>query len=159
MPVTRDIVAAHSRPRRVMARLLAMGQREDRALAMLMGACFIWFAAQWPWRAREAHLNDLDLTDLIQNDMFAMIFVLPLLAYGFAALTHLMAKPFGGQGDWYGARLALFWAMLASSPLIVLSGMVKGFIGPGVENTAVGALWFAVFLWIWLPSLWEAERP
>lgn len=159
MAVTSDMVAAHVRPRAVMRNLLQRGQREDRALAMLMAACFVMFVSQWPYRARQAHLEGLDLTDLIQNDMFALIFVLPLMAYGLGALTHLLAKAVGGQGDWYGARLALFWAMLASLPLLVLAGMVKGFIGPGPANSLVGALWFGVFMWIWLSSLWEAERP
>lgn len=159
MPVTTDIVQAHVRPRKVMARLLGNGIREDRALAMLMGASFIMLIAQWPTRAREAHLEGLELTDLIQNDVFALIFVFPLMAYGIAALTHLIAKLFKGQGTWFGARLALFWSLLASTPLIVLAGMVRGLIGTGPANTLVGALWFAIFLWIWINSLWEAEKP
>ncbi|MGB1235519.1 MAG: YIP1 family protein [Planktomarina sp.] len=157
MAVTVDIVRAHTRPRTVMAKLLTMGQREDRILAMLMGACFVMFAAQWPYRARQAHLNGSNLTDLLQTDMFGLIFVLPLLAYGIAALSHVFAKILRGKGDWFGARLALFWAMLASAPLLVLSGLVKGFIGLGIENTIVGGLWFAVFMWIWISSLIEAE--
>ena len=47
MAVTRDIVDAHLRPRQVMARLLRMGQREDRVLAMLMGGCIILFAGSY----------------------------------------------------------------------------------------------------------------
>ncbi len=157
MSVTLDIVRAHRRPRAVMAKLLGMGQREDRVLAMLMAACFVMFVAQWPWRAREAHETGQDLTDLLQNDMFGLIFVLPLMAYGFAALSHIIAKVLGGTGTWYGARLALFWSLLASTPLIVLAGLTKGFVGQGIENTIVGGVWFAVFLWIWLSSLWQAE--
>ena len=37
MAVTRDIVEAHWHPRRVMSRLMAMGVREDRALAIAHG--------------------------------------------------------------------------------------------------------------------------
>ena len=158
MAVTRDIVAAHLHPRRVMARLLAAGVREDRALAMLMGGCFILFAAQWPWRARQAHLQGLDLTDLIQTDMFALIFFMPLLVYALAAIVHLLARLVGGRGSWYSSRLALFWALLASSPLLVLAGLVKGFIGLGPANTLTGGVWLVVFLWIWGNSMVEAER-
>jgi len=158
MAVTRDIVQAHTRPRTVMARLLQMGQREDRALAMLMGACAIMFAAQWPWRAREAHLNGTELVDYIQNDLFALIFFLPLVLYGVAAVVRLIARIFGGQGTFYSARLALFWSLLASTPLLVLAGLVKGLIGQGTENTLVGAIWFAVFIWIFANSIYEAER-
>ena len=159
MSITTDILRAHIRPRRVMVRLLEWGRREDRAFAMLMGACAVYFVAQWPFYARRAHLQGIDLVDQVQNGVFGLLFVFPLLAYGIAALSRLIAMAVGGQGDGYGARLALFWAMLASTPLIVLCGMVKGFIGPGPEYTLVGGLWFAVFLWIWLASLWEAEHP
>ena len=37
MPVLTDITQSYRRPQRGMERLLSMGQREDRALAILMG--------------------------------------------------------------------------------------------------------------------------
>ncbi|MER3352422.1 MAG: hypothetical protein RLQ73_00450, partial [Hoeflea sp. D1-CHI-28] len=57
----------------------------------------------------------------------------------------------------YGSRLALFWAFLAASPLLLLYGLVAGFIGPGAGLTGVGVGWVAVFLWFWLSNLREAE--
>ena len=158
MAVTRDIVDAHLRPRQVMARLLRMGQREDRVLAMLMGGCIILFMSQWPYRARQAHFTGETLTDYIQHDAVGLIFVLPLLAYGVAALLRLTSRIFGAKADYYSARLAMFWALLASSPALVLAGMVKGFIGLGAANSIVGALWLLVFLWVLGNSLIEAEQ-
>jgi hypothetical protein len=158
MAVTRDIVEAHLRPRRVMARLLRMGQREDRVLAMLIGGCIILFVSQWPYRARQAHFTGETLTDYIQHDAVGLIFVLPLLAYGVAALLRLISRIFGAKADYYSARLAMFWALLASSPALVLAGMVKGFIGLGAANSIVGALWLLVFLWVLGNSLIEAEQ-
>ena len=158
MAVTRDIVEAHLRPRRVMARLLRMGQREDRVLAMLMGGCIILFVSQWPYRARQAHLTGETLTDYIQHDAVGLIFLLPLLAYGVAALLRLISRIFGAKANYYSARLAMFWALLASSPALVLAGMVKGFIGLGAANSIVGALWLLVFLWVLGNSLIEAEQ-
>jgi len=64
----------------------------------------------------------------------------------------------GGKGTWFGARLALFWSLLASTPLILLHGLVAGFIGDGPVQMAVGLLWLAVFLWFWLSCLRRAER-
>lgn len=158
MPVTQDIVQAHYKPQTVMTRLLAMGPRDDRVLAMIMGACLIMFASQWPWRAREAHETGVPLVDLIQTDFYALIFFAPLACYGIAALTRIVAMIFRGKGSWYSARLALFWSLLAATPLVVLAGLVKGFIGLGLENDIVGGLWLAVFLWIWASSMWRAER-
>jgi len=141
-----------------MARLLRMGQREDRVLAMLMGGCIILFVSQWPYRARQAHLTGETLTDYIQHDAVGLIFVLPLLAYGVAALLRLISRIFGAKADYYSARLAMFWALLASSPALVLAGMVKGFIGLGAANSIIGALWLLVFLWVLGNSLIEAEQ-
>lgn len=159
MPVTSDIVASYRGPGRVMARLLAMGQREDRALAILMAGCAVVFVAQLPRLAREAHVTGQELNMLMGASLLAWVMIAPLLFYVLAALSHLLARLLGGRGSWYGARLALFWSLLASSPLMLLHGLVAGFIGPGLESDIAGALWLAVFLWFWLFNLRRAERP
>ena len=141
-----------------MTRLLALGPREDRALAYLMAGCLIVFIAQMPRLAREAHINGDDLNMLMGASLMAWVFVAPLVLYVLAAISHVIAKVFRGKGTHYGARLALFWALLASSPLMLLNGLVAGFIGPGLELQAVGFLWFAVFGWFWIGGLVAAER-
>lgn len=159
MPVASDILATYRGPARVMRRLLALGRREDRALAILMAACIVMVVAQTPRLARQAHLSGQQLDMLIGATLLAWVIIAPLLLYGLAALSHLLARLIGGQGDWFGARLALFWSLLASSPLVLLHGLVAGFIGPGPALTLVGGVWLAVFLTFWLLSLRQAERP
>lgn len=159
MPVTQDIVATYKGPRRVFRQMLAMGQREDRALIIVMSACAVVFISQWPVLARKSHLTGEDLQPLLGGALMAWMFIAPLALYGLAALSHIAAKALRGQGDWFGARLALFWALLASSPLILLNGLVSGFIGAGAALTLVGAVWFVIFMWFWLSCLIEAERP
>ncbi|AEI93847.1 hypothetical protein [Roseobacter litoralis] len=158
MAVTRNISATYRGPGRVVTGLLALGQREDRALAYLMSGCIIVFIAQMPRLAREAHLSGEDLNMLMGATLMAWVLIAPLVLYCLAAVTHLVAKLFRGQGTHYGARLALFWALLASSPLMLLNGLVAGFVGPGIELQAVGFLWFAFFCWFWLGGLIAAER-
>jgi hypothetical protein len=158
MPVTTDIVATYRGPRRVFARLLAMGHREDRALILLMSACSVAFISQWPALARQSHVTGQELDVLIGGALMAWLFVAPLLLYGLAALSHIIAKLLRGQGDWFGARLALFWSMLAASPLLLLHGLVGGFIGDSQALNIVGFLWFAIFIWFWISCLIEAER-
>lgn len=158
MPVTRDIVQSYTKPRKVMRRLLDAGQREDRAIAILFAGCLIMFVSRWPARAREAHLTETPLVELISNDLFALLFLLPLVMYGLGALTHILAMPFKPKGGWYNARLALFWSLLASSPFLVLSGLVAGFLGEGLQNTIVGAIWFVIFIVLWSLNFREAER-
>ena len=153
MPVTRDITATYRGPGRVMRRLLQAGAREDRALAVLMGFCVVAFIAQMPRLAREAHLQDQDLAMLMGGALMGSVFILPLVLYGIAALSHLVRRVLGRGGSAYAARLALFWSLLASTPLLLLYGLVAGLIGPGPALQAVGLVWVAVFLWFWIASL------
>lgn len=157
MPVTADIVATYRGPRRVMRRLLDMGVREDRALMMLVVACIVVFVGQWPRLAREAHLTDQALNPLLGGALLAWLFIAPLLFYALALVSHGVARLARGHGTAYGARLALFWAFLAASPLILLHGLVAGFVGPGVGLQLVGVIWCGVFGWFWLSGLYEAE--
>jgi hypothetical protein len=54
--------------------------------------------------------------------------------------------------------LALFWALLCTTPVMLLQGLVAGFIGAGTGATVVGVLVFAAFLYLWINMLIEAER-
>jgi hypothetical protein len=161
MSVSRDIVATWRRPRAVMRRLLSQGRREDRALAFLIGACLLIFVAQWPRISREAYLSGdagPPLEAQLAITFFAMLMIWPLLAYALAALSHLVARLLGGRGSHYAARLALFWALLASTPAWLLHGLVAGFIGPGPAERIVGAALLLAFLAIWGMCLREAEK-
>lgn len=158
MAVTGDILATWRRPRRVMRRLLAGGAREDRALAILMGACAVIFVAQWPRLARDAHLDpSVPLDARLAGALLATVFILPLLAYGLAALSHVLARALGGRGTFAGARVALFWSLLATAPLMLFQGLVAGFLGPGPGLTLLGLVVLAAFLAIWGASLRVAE--
>ncbi|WP_372893595.1 YIP1 family protein [Rhodosalinus sp.] len=162
MPVTTDIAATYRSPRAVMRRLLAAGRREDRALAILMGGCLLAFIGRWPALQRAATLEtDAEgpsFEAMMAGALFGWIFVAPLLFYGLAALSHLVARALGGQGGFFGARLALFWSFLAAAPLLLLHGLVEGFVGPGPGLQIVGVLWLVAFGWFWIASLREAEK-
>ena len=158
MPVTSDIVATYRGPGRVMRRLLAQGTREDRALMILMLACGIVFVAQMPRLSREAHLSGQDLNMLMGGALLGWLFLAPLMFYILAGLSQLIARVMGGRGDGYGARLALFWALLAVTPLALLRGLVAGFIGPGPGLLTVDVIWSGLFLWFWLSGLIQAQR-
>ncbi|QDY69221.1 YIP1 family protein [Qingshengfaniella alkalisoli] len=160
MSVTRDIVASYRAPRRVMRRLLAAGQREDRALVTLLLACGLIFVAQLPRLSREATLNpDVPFDARVGAALLAWGVFMPLICYGIAAISHLVARALGGKGSWFTARIALFWSMLVATPVWLLHGLTAGFIGPGPELTFVGLVLAAVFCIVWLASLIEGEWP
>jgi len=130
-----------------------MGTREDRALAFLMGFCVIAFVAQLPRLARDAHLQGGDLPMMMAGALMGSVFIMPLILYLVAGLTHLMGKLLGRQSTGYGARLALFWSLLASTPLLLLYGLIGGFLGQGPALQLVGIVWLVIFLWFWIATL------
>jgi hypothetical protein len=158
MAATRDIVASYRGPGRVVRRMLAQGPREDRNLIFLMVGCLLFFVAQTPRLAREAVETDQDLGMLMGASLMALIFIAPLLLYLLAGLTWLVGRLLRTGMSPFGARLALFWAFLASSPLVLLWGLTAGFIGPGIEMTLTGMLWFGIFAWVWIGGLRAAAR-
>ncbi len=158
MPVTSDIVATYRGPGRVVRRLLDLGQREDRALVFVMAFCVVAFIAQLPSLSRRAHLEGLELNMLMGGALLGTVIILPLFFYLLAFISYGAARLVGGKGSAYGARVALFWALLSSTPLVLLNGLVAGFIGPGPTLSVVGLIWFAVFLWFWLSGLRQAQR-
>ncbi|MCA0960645.1 YIP1 family protein [Salipiger bermudensis] len=158
MSLSREILATYRGPGKVVARLLSEGPREDRALMLVMAACALFFIAQMPALSRQAHLEETELNPLLGGALLAWLVLAPLMFYLIAFLSHLVAKLFGGKGSAYGARLALFWALLAATPLVLLNGLVAGLMGPGLQLTLVGLVWFAVFVWFWLSGLAAAQK-
>lgn len=156
MPVTSDLVATYRNPRRVARRLIGLGPREDRALVILIAACVLVYVAQWPRLAREAHFTGQELNPMLGGALLAWIFFAPLILYALALISHWVLRVLGGRGSAFGARIALFWAFLAASPIILLRGLVAGFVGPGPGLQAVDLLWVLIFLWFWVSGLIEA---
>ena len=159
MSIVLDIVRTYRAPREILRKRVAGGPREDRAIAVLIVACLLMAVAQWPYMRRVAFENpDLPQEGLVSSALFAWLFVAPLAFYALSAIGHLAAKAFGGQGTWFEARMALFWALLASTPMWLLNGLVRGFVGPGIEADITGTLALAVLLIFWVSGLMEVER-
>ncbi|WP_238365211.1 YIP1 family protein [Mesobacterium pallidum] len=156
MSLTQDIAATWRGPGRVVARLMTLEARESRALYFLMMASILLFVARAPTEARMAAL-DPEGPPLPARLFFSALGILafvPMLAYGFAALSHGVARLLGaGQGGFSGARLALFWALLAISPLTLLMGLVAGLVGQGMELSLLLYAWLGVFAWFWIGGL------
>ena len=93
--------------------------------------------------------------------LLGVVFILPLILYGLAFVGQLVMRALGRPVGAYPARLALFWALLASTPLALLHGLTGGFVGPGPARDIVGVLWCVAFLWFWVSGLRAAaeEKP
>lgn len=160
MSVAANMLSSWRHPRQVMRRLLDAPQREDKALAYLMAACLILFVAQWPRLARAAHLDPtVPLDARLGGALLGILFLAPPLFYLIAGGSRIAARSMGGQGSYYSARLALFWALLASGPAILFHGLCAGFLGDTTATRLVGIAVAALFLFLWTTNLREAERP
>lgn len=159
MPVTTDIARTYRGPRRVVRDLLAMGQREDRAIMWLMIGCFVVFISRLPALQRDAVLTGSDFARDAAYAFFGLMMLAPLIFYVLAVLGQGVARVLGGAPGSYGARVALFWAWLAASPLALFYGLLVGFNGAEAPATAlVGALWLVALLVFWGFGLVEASK-
>jgi hypothetical protein len=151
-------------PRAGMAREVARGLSEPRALAQLMLACCLFFVASLPNALREARA--LAIADPVEGavsaHLFAYLVLAPLLAYGLAAAVHLVARGFGGRGGFRGARAALFFAALLAAPLalgLALLGLVAELAAPALLpwTAWLGYAVMAFALWLFAATLAEVE--
>lgn len=132
-------------PRRVVRGLA--GVPEGAKLAFLMVAMLIFLAAQAPLRAREAELDpSVPFDARMGASLIAVMFIMPLVAYGLAALVSALSGKRLSGGD---SRLALFWALLAVAPAMLLNGLVEGLIGPGPAQTLTRIVVGIGFVVIW----------
>ncbi|MFV0245645.1 MAG: YIP1 family protein [Qingshengfaniella sp.] len=158
MSVTAQIAATYRGPGRVMHGFMAGPVREDRALVYLMLACLLMFLAQWPRLIRTSLSGGAAPVDAaLGAALFGWLFMAPLFFYALAALARILAALLGGAGTWYGARMALFWALLATTPLWLVAGLVAGVAGQGWISDLAGLIPALAFLVIWLLSMRAAE--
>lgn len=160
MAVTTDIVQTWRRPRVVYRRLLAMGVREDRAIAILMAACFLVFIAQWPRLVRTSQGIDLpagtevpELDRLMSYEFMSWLMIWPLAMYIIAGLVVVLMRAFGSGVTGYGGRLALFWALLATTPAMLFYGLLRGLNGDVLPTQLAGSLWIVALLLFWVQGL------
>ncbi|WP_294930606.1 hypothetical protein [uncultured Paracoccus sp.] len=123
---------------------------ESALLAVLMGAMLVFWVSQLPLHARAARLDPaIPLNARIAGALMAVMFIMPLLCYLAAGLVGLLARLTPWRLEQKDSRLALFWALLAVCPAMLLSGMVAGVIGPGPALQATRLVSGLGFLFIW----------
>ena len=135
-------------PRRVVWGLRDMPERVK--LVVLMLAMLFFLIAQAPVNARAAHLDpSIPLGARMGGSLLAVMFMMPVLVYGLAGLVSSLSRLTRWHLSHEDSRLALFWSLLAISPAMLLSGIVGGLIGPGLQLTLTQALAGIGFLVIW----------
>ena len=123
---------------------------EQVLVVVLLLAMLIFLVAQAPGHARAAHLDPtVPLGVRMGGSVMAVLFLMPLLAYGLAALSGLVMRLVGRPILARHARLALFWALLAVAPAMLLSGLVEGLMGSGSALTLTRIIAGLGFVLVW----------
>ena len=156
MSITRDIVRTWRAHRSVVRDHLSRGKSEAFVFTFLFVFLLLAFVGQYPRAARIAlESPEIPLAAQLLGLAYGLLLFLPL-AYGLAALSHLVARGLGAAGgSWYGARLALFWSLVACAPLVLLQGLTFGIIGGGAQSLLVGVLALTAFAVFWALALVE----
>jgi len=135
------------------------GKGEGAALAAALGSCVLIFIAQWPRLAREATLQpEVPLEARLGGALLGLVFVLPLILYGVAAISQVALRLIGRPVSGLGARVALFWALLCITPLMLLHGLAVGFLGDGAAVAVLGLCVLASFGVLWGRMVMRVER-
>jgi hypothetical protein len=158
MALTQDIFATYKGPRRVVARFLGQGRNEVRALLFMLIAGVLMFIAVAPYQAREAQLDpEIPLEARLYWAAFFYILIVPILVYLFALLVWGLSRIARRKITGYEIRFTLIWALLASTPVMLLAGLMAGFVGPSIQLQLVGFIWLVVFGWFWISGLLSAD--
>ena len=147
MSVIRNIYDSYRRPATVYQSFVTDHFEEKTALGFLAGGCLLAFISRWPTAARDAYLSDQALDMVLGAALFAWIFIAPLLFYALAGVLTLLLFIGGLRDIGLPLRLSLFWSFLAAAPLMLIYGLVSGFLGQSVLTNLIGLLWLGVFSW------------
>ena len=123
---------------------------EGTRLAVLMAAMLVFLIAQAPAHARLAQLDPtVPFQARMGGALLAVMFMMPILAYGLAAVVALLSRLTPWRLHPEDSRLALFWALLAVAPAMLLAGLVEGLVGQGPALVLVRTIGGIGFLVIW----------
>jgi hypothetical protein len=152
MSLAAAIVQSWRAPRRVLRGLLAQDRREGRLLMYLTLALGLVFVAQWPRLAREA-TAEIGFDARLAGALFGIMFLGPLLAYGIGLLLTLLLR-LAAPVEGYAVRLALFWALLGSAPLVLAQAALVAVAGAqGPVALVSGLVALGLFVVILLAGL------
>ena len=103
-----EIINAYGGLRASMRAQMDREPGEERLLALLAYGCFVIFLSFLPrlFATDLSQTPDQSIAGGIIMWFFVVMFFLPLVLYGVAAVSHLIAKAFGAKGRNFNARHA-----------------------------------------------------
>ena len=81
---------------------------------------------------------------------------MPLFLYLLSAIVYIILNIFKSSGSFYDVRLAVFWSMNVSGPVLITNGLLKGFFFENEKILYVSFVLEAFVGWIFASMLTEA---
>ena len=153
MSVVSKVLYTYRSPSKVFALMYEQPVNEAKSLACLMGACLLTYVSQWPYLARQAHLEGSDLQLSLASSLVAWLLYAPLLFYILALILYGLHRIFAGDKSSGQVRMSFFWALLAASPITMLFGLVRGFLETGIPLQVTGIIWLLVLAYFIICAL------
>ena len=88
--------------------------------------------------------------------VFVTVFFMPLFLYLLSAVVYIILNIFKSNGSFYDVRLAVFWSMNVSGPVLITNGLLKGFFFENEKILYVSFVLEAFVGWIFASMLTEA---
>ncbi len=117
MSVVSRVLLTYRSPSKAFELIYERPINESTSLGYLMGACLLTYVAQWPYLARQAHLDGFDLQTSLAASLLAWLLIAPLLLYTLALFVYFFHKVLGGGKSSAQVRMGLFWSSLRPLPL------------------------------------------
>lgn len=133
-----------------MRRQISSNPREAKLLAFAMLAGLFGFLARVPIEMLELE-NGVDSIPILWSLLVSGLFFAPLFFYLIAGLSGLFLRIFGQKVDYKDMRLAFFWTLLVSAPLMFLTSLTSWPVFAELQTVATisKAIGFIAFLYIW----------
>jgi|TARA_B100001094_G_scaffold48667_1_gene44023 hypothetical protein len=146
MSVVTNICQTYYMPIKTYSKLFESGPSEKKNLAYLVFGCIISFVAEWPAQSRQAFINQQPVDELMGAILLSNLFLLPLIFYMVSMIIYLCAKILKSSILAAELRLIIFWAYLAATPMLLLVGLVEGFLGKNFQYFITAGFWLVIFL-------------
>ena len=82
MSVVSNHIYTYRSPSKAFEFMYGRPTNEATSLGYLMGACFLTYVAQWPYLARQSHLEDFNLQTSLAASLLAWLLIAPVWFYG-----------------------------------------------------------------------------
>ena len=134
-------------------------QSERGLLLLAFTASLILFMANLPVQfVNMSVMADTDLITHIGLIGFVSLFFLPPFLYFIAGCIFLIFRIFSGVASFYQLRLALFWSLNVSGPILIVNGLLKGFLYDFEFIKYVNSILELLIAWVISAMLAKAEQ-